>query len=69
MFGMQTNGGVTRIVDRRNGRVVKYDNLHDALLYIGIMKDIYYEKQQRGAMEPYQVRTLCPGTYPIKIKN
>ena len=68
MFGMQTKNGVTRIIDRRSGREVEYNDLICALEYIGIMKLLYHKPKPRRPMEPYHVRTLCPGNYPINIK-
>ena len=68
MFKMQTKNGETKIINCQSGCEVKYDNLICALEYIGIMKLLYHKPKPRRAMEPYQVRTLCPGNYPIKIK-
>ena len=68
-FRIKTESGRTTILDRKSGREVIFERVADAMSYIGIMKLLYHEREPRRAMEPYPVRTLCPGNYPIKIKN
>lgn len=67
-FGIQTKNGRTTVLDRKSGREVVFERVFDAMNYIGIMKLLYHEREPRRAMEPYPVRTLCPGNYPINIK-
>lgn len=68
MFRMTTDRGLTAIKEVKSGRTVYFDKLTDAIMYIGIMKDIYYRKAtRRTASEPYPVRTLCLGNYPVRV--
>ena len=53
-----------------SGHIAIFTSLSDALMYMGIMKDLYYNAVgRRLAGEPYPVRELNPGRYPIKIKK
>ena len=70
MLKMETNKsrGMTTI-RHSSGHTAKFNSLSDALTYMGIMKDLYYNAVgRRVAGEPYPVRELNPGRYPIKIK-
>ena len=71
MFKVYTSKktGKTAIVHVKSGRIIVFDNLHVALQYIGIMRDLYYVPYGRKAPgEPYPVLSLNPGRYPIRVK-
>ena len=67
MFKMHSKSGRTYIKDLSTNRVVSFDKLGDALLFMDMMKDIYYRHGKRCASEPYPVRTLCPGEIPVRL--
>ena len=71
MYRMKTDKktGKTVITFIKKEKMHVFDSLHDALMYIWIMKDVYcYPRHRRQATEPFPVRSLNPGKYPIRIE-
>lgn len=71
MYRMQTDKktGKTVITFLKKNKEHVFDSLHDALMYIWIMKDVYYNcGRRREATEPFPVRSLNPGKHPIRVQ-
>ena len=71
MFKMQTNKstGQTVILTMKSGHKAKFNDIHNAVEYVGIMKSLYVVCHRRSASEPYPVRSLNPGKYPVKVNR
>lgn len=71
MFKMQTNKatGETIITTIKSGHKAIFKTVTDSVLYIGIMKGLFVTKQKKTAGEPYPVRSLNPGKYPVRVNE
>ena len=71
MFKMQTNKstGQTVILTMKSGHKATFDSIIDAVKYLDIMKGLYVPRHKRMASEPYPVRSLNPGKYPVRVSR
>ncbi len=69
MLKMQSNKatGETCILTVKSGHKAHFNDIHNAVEYVGIMRGLYARNHRRTAGEPYPVRCLNPGMFPIKV--
>lgn len=71
MLKMQSNKatGETCIMTVASGHRARFMDIHNAVAYVGVMKGLYVVRHRRAASEPYPVRSLNPGRYPVRVNK